>query len=187
MLTSEYEGKKIDFVIFTGVAGAARGFLKQWDIVISESAVQHDMDARPLFGQYVIPIINQKFLKPNQNFLKSVFQVLLKAKDNGKLKKYGKIYKGLIATGDKFISDKKIIENLYNDFPEILAVEMEGAAFAQVASQEGIKWIILRTISDSADESADTNFNSFLNDYEIYSWDLIESLLLFFNFHTMNN
>ena len=85
--------------------------------------------------------------------------------------------KGLIATGDKFISDKKIIEKLSDEIPGILAVEMEGASFAQVAHQENIDWIVLRVISDSANEEAPEDFNQFLNEYKLRSFELLKYFL----------
>ena len=177
LLSSTIENKKIDFVIFNGVAGSATNYIKQWDVIISESSIQHDMDARPLFDQYVIPAINRKKIESNRYYSNLFLRALKKSKDNGNLKKFGKIYKGLIATGDQFISDKKIITNISSQFPDVLAVEMEGSAFAQVAYQEKVDWIILRTISDSADISAEQDFSTFLKEYEIHSWELIESLL----------
>ena len=58
-----------------------------------------------------------------------------------------------------------------------MAIEMEGAAVAQVATQENIPWIILRVISDAADESADKTFVEFLTKYSNVSWELIRILL----------
>ena len=54
---------------------------------------------------------------------------------------------------------------------------MEGAAFAQVASQEQIDWLVIRVVSDSADKSADLDFNNFLEKYRLYSWELISCFL----------
>ena len=53
-----------------------------------------------------------------------------------------------------------------------MAAEMEGAAFAQVAEQEKIDWLILRVISDSADDSAKEDFSSFINEYKNFSLNL---------------
>ena len=58
--------------------------------------------------------------------------------------------------------------------PELLAVEMEGGAFAQVACQEKVNWFLLRVISDNANEVADNDFNLFLKQYKNESWKLIE-------------
>ena len=57
---------------------------------------------------------------------------------------------------------------------------MEGAAVAQIASQENIPWLIIRVISDSADSSAAQNFSAFLTEYERDSWELIKLLLINF-------
>ena len=54
---------------------------------------------------------------------------------------------------------------------------MEGAAVAQVCEQENIPWIILRVISDDADDNASSRFNEFISNYEKYSWLLIEPIL----------
>ena len=61
---------KIDFIIFTGVAGAVNKSLSQWDIVISNEVIQHDMDARPIFEKFVLPPLNKAKLK-SDNFLKN--------------------------------------------------------------------------------------------------------------------
>ena len=66
------------------------------------------------------------------------------------------------------------IKKLANDIPGILAVEMEGAAFAQVAFQENLDWIVLRVISDGGDENAHDEFNHFLEKYKSKSFDLIK-------------
>lgn len=54
---------------------------------------------------------------------------------------------------------------------------MEGAAFAQVAFQEKVKWLVLRIISDGANESASSDFDNFLTEYKSYSFELIRCLL----------
>ena len=84
---------------------------------------------------------------------------------------------GLIATGDKFINDKNLLNDIQKDLDDLLAVEMEGAAVAQVAEQEGLPWLILRVISDSADESAKELFPKFIENYNKSSWIIIETLV----------
>ena len=83
----------------------------------------------------------------------------------------------MIDTGDKFISNKSDICALKKLLPDVKAVEMEGAAVAQVAEQEKIPWAIIRTISDSADDSASDDFSKFLIKYSKSSWFLVFCLL----------
>ena len=62
-------------------------------------------------------------------------------------------------------------------FPELLAVEMEGASVAQVSYLESIPFLAIRVISDQADDNAAQSFNNFIKSYKQESWNLIKSLL----------
>ena len=55
LISHTEKSNKVDLIIFTGVAGAAKKVINQWDVVIPEKLIQHDMDATPLFPKYVIP------------------------------------------------------------------------------------------------------------------------------------
>ena len=169
--------KKIDLILFTGVAGSASINLKQWDILLAESVVNYDLDASPIFERFEIPALKQKNLIPSKKLLRILYQTLLNAKDEGKLQDFGTISKGLIGTGDRFISNLKELENIKQNLPDIKGVEMEGAAFAQVATQENIDWLIMRVISDNASNNADLEFNEFLKIYKDKSWNLIKYFL----------
>ena len=169
--------KSIDYFIFTGVAGAGKENLKPFDIVISDAVVHHDMDARPLFNKYVIPSLNIVKLEPDQKINQNIFDCLSKLQSENLNNYFGNVYKGLIASGDMFISDKAKLLEIQKDFPILYAVEMEGAAFAQVCYQENIKWSIVRVISDKADGSAGNDFPIFLEKYKLISWKLIENIL----------
>ena len=85
--------------------------------------------------------------------------------------------RGLVATGDQFINDQAVLQDLRTALPGLKAVEMEGAAVAQVAEQEGIPWLVLRVISDGADATAAANFQEFIKAYEQRAWQLTEALL----------
>ena len=168
---------KIDLIIFTGVAGAANKNLNQWDILIANEVIQHDMDARPIFEKFVLPPLKKAKLESNI-FLKNwIFNSLTNSMKNGYLTKFGLIKKGLIATGDSFISDESVIKRLKDELPNLEAIEMEGGAVAQVAEQEGVPWVVLRVISDSADSNSKIDFEEFLKDYVSNSWKLIDSVL----------
>ena len=168
---------KIDLIIFTGVAGAANKTLSQWDIVIANEVIQHDMDARPIFEKFVLPPLKKSKLE-SHNFLKNwMFNSLKKNVDNGKLNRFGLVRKGLIATGDTFISEDLTIRRLKDELPNLEAVEMEGGAVAQVAEQEGVPWVIVRVISDSADSNSEIDFDQFLKEYILSSWKLLDCVL----------
>ena len=177
LISNFYQNKKVEIVIFTGVAGAVDKKLNQWDIVISDSIIQHDMDARPIFKKFVIPAINKEKIFPNAELVNSLLNALVENLKKTELSEFGKIYKGLIGTGDMFISDKEKITQLSKEIPNLLAIEMEGAAFAQVAHQENIDWIVMRVISDGADDNAVDEFSSFLEKYQLKSWELIKFIL----------
>tara|TARA_B100000242_G_C42952576_1_gene441689 strand:- start:151 stop:921 length:771 start_codon:yes stop_codon:yes gene_type:complete len=167
----------IDLFIFTGVAGAINSDLKQWDIIIPNKVCQYDMDARPIFEKYAIPPLKKKYLKPNTYFHQWAFNCIKKNLKKEKLSKFGILSKGLIGTADKFISSVEARNLILKDLPEMQAVEMEGASFAQIASQENINWILIRVISDSASDAAAQSFNDFLKDYSKFSWKILEILL----------
>ncbi len=165
---------KIDLLIFTGVAGSADNNLKQWDIVVGDALIQHDMDASPIFPKYVIPNINKSFFKPRKEVLKWTFESFKELENKICFKK---VYSGTIATGDQFISDKENIISLKSEITNLLAVEMEGASVAQVCFNDNVPWLIVRVISDSANDNAVTDFNDFVSEYESKSWLIIQSLL----------
>ncbi len=174
LISSNLYTLPVEIILFTGVAGAVEKKLKQWDIVLSESVMQHDMDASPLFEKYVIPAVNKIKIFPNNELLEIIFNSLKEEIDKKNLPEFGNVYKGLIATGDMFISDRNKIIQLSKEIKNLMAVEMEGAAFAQVAYQEKIDWLVIRVISDEADEKASNDFAKFLKEYKLNSFDLIK-------------
>ena len=174
LLSSQYNKIPVDTAIFTGVAGAINTKLKKWDVILADSVIQHDMDARPIFDKYVIPALNDKKIVPDINFLNNTFNKLNKELNKKNFSKFGSLYKGLIATGDMFISSREKINQLSKEIIGLYAVEMEGAAFAQVAFQEKVNWLVLRLISDEANETASSDFNEFLSEYKLKSFDLIK-------------
>lgn len=69
---------------------------------------------------------------------------------------------GLIATGDQFVADPNRVAAIKQEFAGVAAVEMEGAAVAQVAASFGKPFLIIRAISDNGDDSASVNFSEFV-------------------------
>lgn len=168
---------QIDFILFTGVAGAVDLSLKQWDIVIADKVIQYDMDARPLFKKFYIPALNKDKLISSQRWKEKIYQKILEAKKEGNLREFGNLKEGLIGTADRFVSNRDNIKETLIDLDDLIAVEMEGAAVAQVAEQEGIPWVVIRVISDEANSDAAKSFSKFLEIYKINSWYLLNTIL----------
>ncbi len=167
---------EVDFVLFTGVAGAVDDHLNIGDIVIGNGLYQHDMDARPFFDQFQIPLTTTIIFEPNiadvdkakrasERFIDNIDSIFI----GGLLKKYSiskpLVHTGLIASGDKFISDPKSHSDLRfsNKENKTLAVEMEGASVAQVCEENNIPYVVIRVISDKADHSAVIDFQAFIS------------------------
>ena len=135
------------------------------------------MDARPLFKKYEIPALKTIKIKSNELISNWTSNTSKNSIEEGGLKTFGNLHKGLIATGDKFISKTDDVENISRDIEDIFAIEMEGASVAQVATQEKIPFQIIRVISDEANENSPEDFNKFLLKYNEHSAKLISSLI----------
>ena len=129
------------------------------------------------FPRFTLPALNQDRLQPHPAWFDWAKTALHEAHNAGELKGFAQPCSGLIATGDRFIGNPAVLQTLRDALPDLRAVEMEGAAVAQVAEQEGVAWLVLRVISDGADETAAQSFEDFVKGYEQQSWRLIEALL----------
>ncbi|MCR5458217.1 MAG: 5'-methylthioadenosine/adenosylhomocysteine nucleosidase [Clostridiales bacterium] len=142
-----------DVIINVGVGGALDSTLKLGDIVISDRLVQHDVDTSYL-GDPIgyISGTDKTFFDAD----KTVRDRLEKA-----IKELNYSYRiGTIASGDQFISSKEAKDRIVKNFGGIVA-EMEGAAVAHVCYVANVKFCILRSISDGADENSNMDFFSF--------------------------
>lgn len=165
----------VDLVLFTGVAGAARNDLNVGDIVIADKLVQHDMDATALpgFENFEIPLLGKSYFEVDESLLKAAVNSARQYVDTemtsipaDMLNEFGikqpKVLTGTIASGDQFIGDGSKIRELSENIENLQCVEMEGAAVAQVCFEHDIKFIVLRVISDKADEHANIDFPKFI-------------------------
>ncbi|MBQ8382694.1 MAG: 5'-methylthioadenosine/adenosylhomocysteine nucleosidase [Clostridia bacterium] len=147
-----------DLLINTGVAGGVADGLAQGDIVIATDAVQHDFDLS-LFGyaKGYMPVWGKDKGSPSPFPAdEALAQKLIAAAD---LLGYHAI-RGRVASGDIFVADADLKYTLATEFGAAVA-EMEGAAIAQTAWQNGIPCAIVRAISDLADGSATLSFEEF--------------------------
>ena len=81
------------------------------------------MESSPLYPKFVIPSINQIKIFPDDKFVNKVYKYLLNQKKIKNIKEFGSIYKGLIASGDMFISSNEKLNDLRDKFPELYCVE----------------------------------------------------------------
>ena len=146
---------QVDGVINTGIAGSLRAEINIGDIVLSTDAVQHDMDATG-FGYPVgqIPQMDIFAFPPDKGLLALAPECCSLVNPDIRT------FTGRIVSGDQFISDKAKKQWLVETF-QGSCTEMEGAAIAQAAWRNGIPALIVRAISDKADDSANMDYETF--------------------------
>ncbi|HCC93267.1 MAG TPA: 5'-methylthioadenosine/adenosylhomocysteine nucleosidase [Flavobacteriaceae bacterium] len=182
---------KVSELIFTGVAGGIHTDVKIGDIVLGQSLIQHDMNAQPLFPAYEIPMLGKAYFEADSSQLQvattAILEILeeqhlhnvISEKDLDKFNIHQpQLHVGLIGSGDLFFSTNSQKEKLQQNLPEMLCVEMEGAAVAQVCYEFDIPFIIIRTISDDADDHSTLDFNSFIEKISnVYSIEIIKNII----------
>jgi len=162
----------VDAILFVGVAGATHPDLRLGDIVIATDLVQHDMDASalPMFQRFEIPLLGRaRFPSPPDWIAQAIAAIpadLAAGFDAATRAEFNltapRVVTGLIASGDRFVSDPKLIAELRAALPDLQCVEMEGAAVAQVCHEHGRPLLVVRIISDLADHSAVVDFPKFV-------------------------
>ena len=161
---------EVTAVINTGAAGSLNAELNIGDILISEEAVQHDMDSVALgFAPGQVPGLPEVF---HADKALSDLAVTVCKEVNPELA----VRKGRVVSGDQFISSKEQKERLTKVFHGDCA-EMEGASIAQGAYLNGIPFLIIRSISDKADDSAEMDFPTFVKKAAVHSAALVEALV----------
>lgn len=161
---------EVTAVINTGAAGSLNNDLNIGDILISTEAIQHDMDSVALgFQPGQIPGLPEVF-KADEAL--SELAVTVCQEVNPELT----VRKGRVVSGDQFISSKEQKERLVSLFHGDCA-EMEGASIAQGAYLNNIPFLIIRSISDKADDSAEMDFPTFVKKAAVHSAALVEALV----------
>lgn len=140
-----------DYIINTGVAGGIAPELEVGDIVIGETFVQHDFDASALGYAKGYMCTGVEPDKPTVFY--SDKELITKFESAMTAANDVKVHKGVIATGDTFVSSSEKKQELAKLF-NATAVEMEACAIAQTANKNRVPCLIIRAISDLADGSA---------------------------------
>ncbi|TDE75162.1 5'-methylthioadenosine/adenosylhomocysteine nucleosidase [Streptococcus vicugnae] len=144
----------VDAVINTGSAGAVAHDLNIGDVVVADKLVYHDVDVTAFGYDYGQMAGQPLYFESDKSFVDTFDQVLNEANVASKI--------GLIATGDSFIAGQDKIDAIKAAFPEVQAVEMEGAAIAQAAHNLHKPFIVVRAMSDTAAHDANITFDEFI-------------------------
>lgn len=145
----------VEAVINTGVAGSLRNEINIGDIVLSSDALQHDMDATGFgYEPGVIPRMDNSVFVADKELLSVAENV------NRKVNPEIETFVGRVVSGDQFISDKEKKDYLIKQFSGY-CTEMEGAAIAQACYVNKIPFLVIRAISDKADNSATMDYGEF--------------------------
>lgn len=161
----------VDMVINTGIAGSLDAGIDIGDIVISTEALQHDMDATQFgypLGQ--IPRMETLAFPADERMAKIAKEACEKV--NPEIK----VFTGRVVTGDQFVASKDVKDRIKTNFNG-LCTEMEGAAIAQAAWLNEIPFVIIRAISDKADDSAQMDYPTFERQAIIHSVRLTEEMI----------
>ena len=159
-------------IVFTGVAGGVGDGVNVGDVVVAHSYVQHDMDASPLFARWLVPGYANACL-PCDGALSALLSGAASAYLQSLSSQFGsknnppRLHQGLMASGDRFVNCPEVSSALRAPLlaagHDVLAVEMEGAAVAQVCVDYGVAFAAMRTISDRADATAHVDFAQFID------------------------
>jgi adenosylhomocysteine nucleosidase len=171
---------QVDALLFTGVAGGLGPGVRIGDLVVADALLQHDMDASPLFARFEVPlygrarfdadaVLSARLARACADVLASIAAGCCAELSSVQLADCGvaqapRVHRGLIVSGDRFVCSAAEARALQSALPDALAVEMEGAALAQVCHDFGVPCAVMRTVSDRADDSAHVDFNRFIED-----------------------
>ncbi len=162
---------KVDMLINTGIAGSLDAKIDIGDMVISTDALHHDMDATE-FGYPVgqVPRMEVMSFPADEELVKKAVQASEKANPDIHT------FTGRVASGDQFIASREVKDKIVENFHP-LCVEMEGAGIAHAAHLNKVSYVIIRAISDKADNSASVDYPTFERQAIAHSVRLVKELL----------
>ncbi len=165
-------------LVFTGVAGGLGEGVRVGDIVVATALLQHDMNAEPLFPRWEVPLTGRARFDADFAWTARVAQAGRTLAAANPHPAGARVHEGLVVSGDRFVSTRAESTLLRSQLPDALAVEMEGAAVAQVCHDFARPFAVVRTISDRADDAAHGDFQRFVRDVAApYSRDIVRAAL----------
>ena len=167
-------------LLFTGVAGGLGEGVRVGDVVVADALLQHDLDASPLFPRWEVPLTGRSRFATDTALRAALAAACdeVLAQPRPGLASLGlhepRRHTGLVVSGDRFVSSSAESGALRAALPDALAVEMEGAAMAQVCADFDRPLAVLRTVSDRADDDAHVDFGRFVAEVAAeYSRDIV--------------
>ncbi len=162
---------QVDAIINTGIAGSLNADIDIGDIVISTDVVHHDMDAVNFgYEPGQIPQMDVFSFEADKELADRAEKVCREVNSDIK------VFRGRVVSGDQFVADKTVKERISGLFHGY-CTEMEGAAIAQAAYLNKIPFVIIRAISDKADDSASEDYPTFEKKAVEHSVRLVEGML----------
>ncbi|WP_304340712.1 5'-methylthioadenosine/adenosylhomocysteine nucleosidase [Metaclostridioides mangenotii] len=159
-----------DAIVNTGVAGALNDQLDVNDIVISTDAVEHDFDAIAYdYPKGVIPRMETSVFKADERLIDAAYSSSINSTKHN-------VFKGRIATGDIFIASRELKDSIVEEFGAYCG-EMEGGAIAHVCYLNNTPFVIIRAMSDKADDSANVTYEEFVIEAAHNSKDIVLNML----------
>lgn len=144
----------VTHLVNTGIAGSLCAQLDIGDLVVSEDAMYHDFDVRHFgYAMGAVPGMDVVAIPASCDMMACAISAAEAVHP-------GHVKTGRIASGDVFVADRQLKERIIAD-TQALCTEMEGAAIAQVAYRNKLPFVILRAISDKADDSAEMDYPTF--------------------------
>lgn len=160
------------FVLSTGLAGGVASTVDRWDAVVAERTAYHDVFCG-MGNEYGQVQGQPLFFRSDAGFVETAMSVANKVMDGQK------VHKGLICTGDQFITNREALDKIASVFPDVLACDMESAAIAHVCHIKNVPFLSLRIISDTPGRTADhkMQWEEALRLMGDHSFRIVESLL----------
>ena len=162
---------QVDGIVNTGIAGSLKAEINIGDIVVSSDALQHDMDARQFgYARGEIPRMDTVSFPADPELV-----ALAKAACE-EVNPDIRVFVGRVVTGDQFVAERSV-KNEIASWTEGYCTEMEGAAIAQAAYLNKVPFVIVRAISDKADDSATMDYPTFEAQAIEHSVKLVEDFV----------
>lgn len=178
------DGMDVSALLLTGVAGGLANDVRVGDIVLATTLLQHDLDVSPLFPRYEVPHTGRSHFAADaalHQALEAGCAEALQAPPAALMALRSgepRLHRGLVVSGDRFVNTAAESRALRDALPQALAVEMEGAAVAQVCADFARPFAVVRSISDRADDAAAGDFGRFVAEVAAaYSRDIVRAAL----------